>query len=112
MSGRDDEGFTFIELLIVIVILGVLAIVVVAAVNGIVADAEVSACKSDGHTLATAAEAYFAQRQTRVISDASGVGDPDGYEQTLVNEGFLRSTSQYYDLDQDGNPVLVGPPCN
>jgi general secretion pathway protein G len=58
---QGDEGFTLIELLIVIVILGILAAVVVFAVGGITNNGTLSACKSDKTSVATAAEAYFAQ---------------------------------------------------
>lgn len=57
---RHDRGFSLVELLIVIVILGILATVVVFAVNGISTRGKTSACKSDLHVLQTAEEAYNA----------------------------------------------------
>jgi prepilin-type N-terminal cleavage/methylation domain-containing protein len=107
---KQDEGFTLIEVLIVIVILGVLSTVVVAAVGGARSDAEESSCSSDAYTLATAAEAFFAQRAATVIPDADGT--PDGYEQTLVAEQFLRTHSILHDLDERGRLVQVAAsPC-
>jgi general secretion pathway protein G len=97
---RGDRGFTLIELLLVIVVLGILATVVVASVKGLAANAEETSCEADAHVLYTAGEAYFAQHPASAIAafDAS----PDGYELTLVDQGFLREPSQYYDLDSDG----------
>jgi general secretion pathway protein G len=58
---HNDEGFTLVELLIVIVILGVLAGIVVFAVNGITDRGELAACKADVQSVQTAAEAYYAK---------------------------------------------------
>ena len=58
---KQDKGFTLVELLIVIVILGILATVTVFAVRGITDQGKTSTCKADSKTLQTAYEAYVAQ---------------------------------------------------
>ncbi|MCU1360847.1 MAG: hypothetical protein JWN99_2136, partial [Ilumatobacteraceae bacterium] len=58
---KSDKGFTLVELLIVIVILGILATVTVFAVRGITNKGQTSACDTDKVTLQTAVETYFAQ---------------------------------------------------
>jgi general secretion pathway protein G len=58
---RRDKGFSLVELLIVIVILGILATVVVFSVTGLTNKGKTSSCKSDLHTLQTAEEAYNAK---------------------------------------------------
>ena len=58
---RDEAGFTLIELMIVIVILGVLAGIVIFAVGGITNNGNVAACKSDVKTVSVAVEAYKAK---------------------------------------------------
>ena len=58
---RDQGGFTLIELLIVIVILGILAAIVAFSVRGITDRGDVSACKAEVKTVATAEEAYYAK---------------------------------------------------
>ena len=55
---KQDKGFTLVELLIVIVILGILATVTVFAVRGITDQGKASTCKADSKTLQTAYEAY------------------------------------------------------
>jgi len=110
MAKQQDGGFTLIEVLIVIVILGTLATVVVFAVGGATTDAEDSGCKSDAKVLVTAVEAYFAHHGAGPIPDADGT--PDGYEKTMVAERLMRSPSVFYDLDANGQLVQVnGSPC-
>ena len=58
---QNEDGFTLVELLIVIVILGVLAGIVVFAVNGITDRGELAACKADVQSVQTATEAYYAK---------------------------------------------------
>jgi general secretion pathway protein G len=57
---KQDKGFTLVELLIVIVILGILATVTVFAVTGITDKGKTSACDADAKTIQTAEEAYSA----------------------------------------------------
>ena len=58
---NGDEGFTLIEMLIVIIILGVLAAVVVFSVRGINDRGQNSACRASKTALNTGLEAYFAK---------------------------------------------------
>ena len=60
---KNDEGFTLVELLIVIVILGILATVVVFAVQGITDTGQQNACAVGERTVQTAVEAYYAENQ-------------------------------------------------
>ena len=60
---NNDKGFTLVELLIVIVILGILATVTVFAVRGITDQGQSNACEVEGRTLETAIESYYAQNQ-------------------------------------------------
>jgi prepilin-type N-terminal cleavage/methylation domain-containing protein len=71
MENNQDKGFTLVELLIVIVILGILATVTVFAVRGITDKGQENACDVEARTLDTAIEAYYAANQT----DPTVVGD-------------------------------------
>ena len=68
---QAEDGFTLVELLVVIVILGVLAAVAVFAVGGISDNSKKSACKSDVNTVQTASDAYYAQNGSYAASMAA-----------------------------------------
>jgi len=99
-----------IELLLVVLILGILGSVVVLSVAGITGKADGSGCKADSNILQTAIEAYFAQNRTQIIPPADGT--PDSYENTLVMSGFLRSSSEWHDIDSSGDLLYSNnSPC-
>lgn len=100
---RVADGFTLIEVLIVIVILGILATVVVFAVGGVTGQGEDSICATDESTLATAIEAYKAVNETKVLPSTGAA--PGGYEVTLVNAGVLRAPSVYWNFNAAGDVV-------
>jgi prepilin-type N-terminal cleavage/methylation domain-containing protein len=98
MEKKQDKGFTLVELLIVIVILGILATVTVFAVRGITDQGQTSACNADRKTLQTAVEAYFAQEGGTAIPGA----DSTARENTLVTEGLLVEASGSHDIAANG----------
>ncbi len=59
-----EGGFTLVELLIVIVILGILAAIVVLAIGGLSDTASKAKCNSGAKTVESAEDAYFAQNGT------------------------------------------------
>lgn len=99
MENKQDKGFTLVELLIVIVILGILATITVFAVRGITDQGQTSACNADQKTLQVAVEAYYAQ-------NGNAAGDTM-VEADLVTEGLLVSSSTNYDVALGGTVVLA-----
>lgn len=92
---RTGDGFTLVELLIVIVLLGIVATVVVFAVRGVSDTAEQNVCMMDRRILDTAVAAY----------DVATTGNAVPTERMLVTDGYLRDLSPNYDLDAGGAVV-------
>lgn len=84
---EQDKGFTLVELLIVIVILGILATVTVFAVTGITNRGKTSACDSDKKVLQTAEEAYSAN-----------TGNYTADQNVLKAAGLIHETSSNYSI--------------
>jgi prepilin-type N-terminal cleavage/methylation domain-containing protein len=118
----NDSGFTLVELLIVIVILGILTGIVVFAVGAFSDRGQSAACKSDKKTVEVAVEAYRAKTGNYPTS-----ADPDPvvasnarFDKLLhpnpldPNEKYLReppSTGNGYTItisDNNGNVASVG----
>jgi general secretion pathway protein G len=94
-----EGGFTLIELMIVIVILGILAAIVVFAVGGITDRGESSACKANVKTAEVAVEAYYAKHGSYPASLNA---------LTSGTDKFLKSVPSNVTYDGAGNVTGVG----
>jgi general secretion pathway protein G len=90
------KGFTLVELLVVIVILGILAAVVVFAVSGITDNAEKNACESEIRTVKTAVEAYRAEFPNGTVT------------QTALENSYLEDAPKYVSVQSGGALQAVG----
>jgi prepilin-type N-terminal cleavage/methylation domain-containing protein len=106
---RPDHGFTLVEILVVIVILGILAVVVAFSVRGVTDRGETSACGADAKTLTVAADVYMAQESVDVLP-AIGTS-ANRYELFLIDTGLIKQVSTKYDLHEDGTVTTTGQPC-
>src|SRR4051812_12283477 len=95
----QEAGFTLVELLVVIVILGILAAIVVFAVGGITDKGNSAAKSTDTSVLQSAEEAVFAQ-----------VGYYAG-EQNLLDNKYMRTSSSNVDICLK-NILPSGTPTN
>jgi prepilin-type N-terminal cleavage/methylation domain-containing protein len=99
-----DDGFTLIEVLIVVVILAILAAVVVTSVRGSTPEAQQQACRSVARTYQTAIEAWYGS--PAISGDADG--HPSGPEiesadlVRLYNDAMVRVLVPT-DVDYAGN---------
>jgi general secretion pathway protein G len=91
---ESEKGFTLIELVVVVIILGILAIALVPAVTGRVEQAKESRYKSDLEAIATAARLYYIDKdewpsgleKLEAYGIKAGIEDPWNNEYTLNND--------------------------
>jgi general secretion pathway protein G len=101
---EDERGFTLVELLVVIVILGILAAIVVFAVGGITDKGGESAKAADLRALEIAEEAFYAKTKPEPVVYAS--------ETDLVDGGMLRAASEKHNIClSNAVAAVVGPPA-
>jgi general secretion pathway protein G len=99
VAQKKDRGFTLVELLIVIVILGILATVTVFAVRGITDKGQENSCKVERRSIETAVESFFADTG----GDVTGMGD-------LVGDYLKTDPSARWSIGAagaDGSPTVV-----
>ena len=109
MDATRDRGFTLIEVITVVVILGILSVIVTFSVRGAGDQAAAGDCGADARTLTVAAESYLASGQADTIP-AMGTS-PNRYELALIDTGFLSQVSTMHDLQADGTVTTNGQPC-
>ncbi len=80
-KARGAAGFTLVELLIVVIILGVLAAVVIPTMGGVTDDTRITAFATEMSVLADAAERYQVVEDSSLPDTSSGVWPTewDGY---------------------------------
>jgi len=97
-AGWNGPGFTLVEILIVIVILGIVTGIVVFAVGNMTGNAKTTGCAAEKTTLATALEEYKAHTGSypaTMTALTSGSG------------AYLRSAPVDYEIDASGNITAV-----
>jgi general secretion pathway protein G len=95
-----EKGFTLVELLIVIVILGILAGIVVFAVGNLTSNAKTNACATEKSTVSTAIEAFKAQSATQSYPTDMAA---------LVASGLLKTTPASYTFNNSTGAVTAIP---
>ena len=93
---KQHKGFTLVELLIIIVIIGILAAISMVAYNGVMGRANDATVQQDLKQLATKLEMYRAENSG--YPGASG-----GINNNLSSLGFKASKSSYYIISSNSN---------
>ena len=93
---KHAAGFTLVEILVVVAILGSLAGVVVFSVSGVTNGSQTAACATERSTLQAAQAAYFAKNGAYAVSAA-----------TLKTAGYLAAVPTWYLTDKVVAPYEV-----
>jgi len=109
-----ERGFTLVELLIVIVILGILAGIVVFAVGNATTNAKTTGCSAEKNTINQALESYKANTGVYPTATAAGGGAHKamdlltGNATTTPSFGtLLKKVPANYDIDNSGNVTAI-----
>ena len=94
-----EQGFTLVELLIVIVILGILAGIVMFAVGNLTDTAKKNACATEADTFGTAIQAYRANNNNNLPDGnggTAGIGTPNQVAAVLYGQNLLQKNTVKY----------------
>src|SRR3954452_17053573 len=86
---RDERGFTLLELLIVVTILGILAAVVTTSLIGLTATANTNACKEELRTVQTAVDALMAKNSLITVTAVAAPGTTTSVQTVIGNSEAL-----------------------
>jgi prepilin-type N-terminal cleavage/methylation domain-containing protein len=104
-----DHGFTLIEILIAIVLVGILSAVAVLGIGGLLGKAKASACAAERDSLTTAVTAYLTLNNVDTIP--SNVGSGVTPMDTIRLAGLINENSKMYAIGSDGSltPIKDNP---
>ena len=89
----DERGFTLVEMLVVIAILGILAAVAVFALGGTSSTSKEAACKTDRQTVQAAADAYAADNNGSYTGVTLSGLEPDYLRSVPGGNGYTFTIS-------------------
>jgi len=117
--GKNKQGFTIVELLIVIVVIGILAAITIVSFNGVTGRANDTAVQSDLETMGKKLQLYYVDKgafpqNTSDLVAASLVASKGAYMTTpavAVNLGYCTNSGQtgyaLFAMSKSGNRYMI-----
>lgn len=91
---RDSKGFTLVELLIVVAILGVLAAIVLPNVTGLAGEGQIEAAKAELVTVQTAMDTMMAKTAKTSVTATSATNDMSAFPTgNALYPNYLRTST-------------------
>jgi len=111
MQNKSKKGFTLVEIMIVVVIIGLLAAMAVPAFQKVRATSQEKAIVNNLRQLASAADQYFIEHGVTTITTTKLVG-ADAYVKALdpvAGETYPASVTEGTPIAVTGSPLTVQP---
>jgi len=100
---REDEGFTLIEILIAIVLVGILSAVAVVGISNLVSKGSSSACTASADAAKAASAVYFAGNSAYPVTFTQLTANVGGGAPLALPSGVT--------VNSAAAPAIVGPPA-
>ena len=99
-SLKNQAGFTLIEMLVVVIILGILAMIIVPQISVSTDDARLNSLQTNLNSLRSAIEVYAAQHANRYPGNYSQLdGTTPVPDNGAANTAFLAQLTQFTDIN-------------
>lgn len=95
---RGQPGFTLIEILIVVIILGILAMIIIPQISVSTDDAKLNTLKTNLNALRRAVELYYCQHGNTYPGAKRALNGDDVINQSQAENSFFRQLTKYSEV--------------
>ena len=83
---KNKKGFTLIELMVVVVIIGILTAIAIPVYGAITANAKKSACQANQRTIDSAVMMYLSANPNKTYADIDDINDISAYLKAIPKD--------------------------